>query len=74
MEEEEKLLAGKLFCPGDDKLKAIKLRTHNLNQVYNSLREDESERREELLRQMVGRLEENCFIKSVDIGKQAETQ
>ena len=62
MEEEEKLLAGKLFCPGDDKLKAIKLRTHNLNQVYNSLREDESERREELLRQMVGRLEENCFI------------
>lgn len=62
MDEEEKLLAGKLFCPGDDKLKAIKLRTHNLNQIYNSLREDESEQRESVLHQMLGRLGENGFI------------
>lgn len=26
LDEEEKLLAGKLFCPGDDRLKAIELR------------------------------------------------
>ena len=62
MDEEEKLLAGKLFCPGDDKLKAIKLRTHNLNQIYNSLREDESEQRESVLHQMLGRLGKNGFI------------
>ena len=44
MTEEEKLAAGVLFCPADPALKAIKLRTHNLNVAYNITREDETER------------------------------
>ncbi len=31
MREEEKIQKGILFCPADPDLKAIKLRTHNLN-------------------------------------------
>ncbi len=30
MREEEIIMDGILFCPGDDELKAMKLRTHNL--------------------------------------------
>ena len=32
MQEEEKIMAGILFCPADPELKQIKLRTHKLNQ------------------------------------------
>ncbi|MGN6712582.1 sugar O-acetyltransferase [Anaerocolumna jejuensis] len=62
MYEEEKILAGKLFCPGDPQLKAIKLKTHNLNVDYNATYENESEKRELILRQMIGELGQNCFM------------
>jgi len=60
--EEEKILAGKLFCPADPQLKAIKLKTHNLNVDYNVTHEDEYEKRESILRQMIGELGQNCFM------------
>ena len=60
MTEDEKRRAGVLFFPGDPELKEIKRRTHNLNLDYNATYEDEVEKR--------------AAIKSVDIGKQAETQ
>ncbi len=60
--EEEKIMAGVLFCPGDPELRAIKLRTHNLNVEYNQTFEDETEKRADILRQIVGRMGENCFI------------
>ncbi len=62
MREEEKIFAGKLFCPGDPELRAIKLRTHNLNVEYNATFEDETEKRGEILRQIVGEMGEGCFM------------
>lgn len=62
MDEEDKIKAGILFCPADPKLKAIKLKTHNLNLEYNKTREDESEKRAEILSQMLGAFGEGGFI------------
>ena len=62
MTEEEKIKAGVLFCPVEPELVAIKLRTHNLNLEYNLTREDETEKREAILRQMLGQMGEGVFI------------
>lgn len=62
MTEEEKLQQGLLFCPSDPKLKAMKLRAHNLNIRYNTTFEDEAEKRDALLDEMLGHKGINCFI------------
>ena len=49
MTEEEKIHAGTMFCPTAPELKAIKLRTHNLNLDYNKTYEDETEKRRAIL-------------------------
>ena len=48
MTEEEKIFAGQLFCPGDNDLRAMKLRSHNLCADYNRTYEDETEKRQKL--------------------------
>jgi len=60
--EEEKIMSGILFKPGDPELRAIKLRTHNLNLDYNKCYEDETEKRESILRQLVGKIGRDSFI------------
>lgn len=62
MREEERIAEGVLFAPGDPELRAIKLRTHNLNTDYNATYENEREKRAELLAQMVGSMGEDGFI------------
>lgn len=62
MREEEKIMAGILFCPADPELKRMKLKTHNLNVDYNGLYEHEAEARELILRQIIGELGENAFL------------
>jgi acetyltransferase-like isoleucine patch superfamily enzyme len=62
MKEEEKIMAGILFCPGDPELKAIKLKTHNLNIDYNKTYENETEKREKILSEILGKLGEGSFI------------
>ena len=62
MKEEEKINAGILFCPGDPELKAMKLKAHKLNLDYNRLYEDETEARERILRELVGKLGERVFV------------
>lgn len=62
MREEEKIKAGILFCPADPELKAIKLKTHNLNIDYNMTYENESDKRLEILTQIVGEVGSGCFI------------
>lgn len=62
MTEEERIFAGILFRPGDDKLRQIKLRTHNLCTRYNQTLEDESELRASLLEKMLNHLGEGGFI------------
>lgn len=62
MREEEKIKAGILFSPGHPELKAIKLKTHNLNVDYNKTYEDETEKRAEILSEMLGGFGEGSFI------------
>lgn len=62
MKEEEKIKAGILFCPGDQELKAIKRKTHNLNVDYNQTYEDETEKRTAILSEIIGEMGENGFI------------
>lgn len=60
--EEEKIFAGELFCPGDPELKAIKLRTHNLNLDYNRLYEHENQERNRILHEILGGIGEGTFL------------
>ena len=60
--EEEKIFAGQLFAPGDPELAAIKLKTHNLNNDYNTTYEHETEKRSALLADMLGAIGEGSFI------------
>lgn len=62
MREEEKIRAGILFCPGDPVLRAIKLKTHNLNVDYNKTYEDETEKRSEILSEILGEFGDGGFI------------
>lgn len=62
MREEEKIKAGILFCPADPELKAIKLKTHNLNLDYNNTYEDETEKRAAILSEIIGEFGEGGFI------------
>lgn len=61
-QEEKKIAAGVLFSPGDPELKAIKLRTHNLNVEYNQTFEDETEKRSRIIHEIVGELGEGSFM------------
>lgn len=62
MTEEEKIFAGQLFCPGNPELKAIKLRSHKLSQQFSALSEDQTEERNALLAQIVGKMGKGCFM------------
>lgn len=65
MREEEKIKAGILFSPADPELKAIKLKTHNLNLDYNSTYEHETEKRASILAQIISEFGEGGFIQGL---------
>lgn len=60
--EEEKIRAGVLFCPGDPELVAMKRRTHNLDVDYNQTHEDEFEKRDAILHEIIGEFGEGGRI------------
>lgn len=60
--EEQKIMAGKLFAPGDPELRAIKRKAHNLNQDYNRLYEDQVQEREAILNNLLGSVGEGTFL------------
>lgn len=62
MNEESKIKAGVLFCPAAPELKAMKLKTHNLNLDYNRLYEDETEKRNAILDEILGSKGEGTFL------------
>lgn len=53
---------GQLFLPTEDWRTEIKRRTHMLNQKYNALTEDQPEARREILREILGELNENVVF------------
>ena len=62
MTEEEKIKSGQLFAPSHPDLVAMKLKTHNLNVDYNQTHEDESEKREQILKEILGHMGQNVRI------------
>ena len=53
---------GKMFLPGESWRVEIKKRTHMLNQKYNALTEYQPEERKEVLREILGELNENVTL------------
>ena len=53
---------GKMFLPGEPWRVEIKKRTHMLNQKYNALTEYQPEERKEVLREILGELNENVTL------------
>lgn len=62
MNEEQKLLSGLLYCPGDPGLKALKRKAHTLSQKYSATFEEETETREAILRELFASFGEGGFI------------
>lgn len=60
MTEEEKALQGMLFLPGDAELVEKKRKAHNLNTEYNATREEETEKRGQILKELLGAQGESC--------------
>jgi len=60
--EEERIFAGILFCPGDPDLRAIKLRAHKLSFEYSQTCEDEVEKRREIIDELVKEFGEGSFM------------
>ena len=59
---EERIAKGIVFSPAEPELKAIKLRAHNLDTQYNATFEDEYEKREQILSELIGEMGENSRI------------
>ncbi|PZT55218.1 sugar O-acetyltransferase [Paenibacillus silvae] len=62
MREEERILRGMLFNPGDPELKEIKMKAHHLSQRYSQSFEEQTEERELILQQLLGELGEGGFM------------
>ncbi len=62
MNEEERLLSGKLYTPGASELVELKLKAHNLSIDYNKLHEDEVEKRTSILRSLFPDMGEGNFF------------
>ncbi len=60
--EEKRIFSGIVFSPADPELKAIKLKAHNLDTQYNATFEDEYEKREQILVELIGELGEGSRI------------
>lgn len=60
--EEEKIQAGVLFSPADPELVAMKRKTHDLNVDYNQTHEGEVEKRDAILREIIGEFGEGGRI------------
>lgn len=53
MTEKEKMLAGQLYDPGDRELTALRVKARKLARRYNQTDEDEPEKQQELLRELL---------------------
>lgn len=62
MTEEEKLLTGKIFCPYDPELVAIKRIAHNACTEFNRTFEDEAEKRNGILKKLLKSVGTGCYF------------
>lgn len=62
MTDKEKMLSGKIYDPGDVELAAIRRKAHILSKKYNDTFEDETEKRAEILAELLPNLAAGAFI------------
>ena len=62
MSEEQRIFDGVLFAPGAQELRDIKMRAHNLDADYNKTYEYETEKRAEILKNLLGDFGKGSFI------------
>ena len=62
MSEENRIFEGVLFAPGAQELRDIKMKAHNLDSDYNRTYEFETEKRAEILKNLLGDFGEGSFI------------
>lgn len=62
MNERERMLAGKLYRADDGELVALRQRARRLTRLYNATTEEESDRRQELLKELLGSMGRGCYI------------
>lgn len=62
MNEEQLLLSGKLFNPGNADLRAIKLRTHNRCTRYNKILEHKTKKRQKIIQSIFKQVDESAFF------------
>lgn len=62
MNEWERMHSGKLYDPGDPALAQARLRAKRLCHAYNTALPEEEDRRQEILRQLLGSVGTNCWI------------
>ena len=60
--EEQKILNGTLFWPGHPELKAMKLRSHKLSRAFSDTCEDEVEKRQEIIQEMLAEFGAGSFM------------
>ncbi len=62
MTEKEKMLSGNLYYPGNEELKADFNRCRKLTRSYNQTTEDELEKRQAILKELMGSIGEDSYI------------
>lgn len=53
MTEKEKMLSGKLYDPSDRELSELRIKAHRLSKMYSDTFEDETEKRTEILKELI---------------------
>ena len=62
LSEKEKMLSGKLYDPTDSELAKLRLKAHKLSKDYNDTYEDEEKKRFEILKELLGEVNEGVYL------------
>lgn len=62
MTEKEKMVSGKIYDPSDKELEALRINAHRLCKDFNNLYDDEEEKREAILDELIPNRKEGVFI------------
>lgn len=62
MTEKEKMLAGKIYDPSDSELEKLRIKAHRLSKQFNDTFDDEQEKREEILNELIPQRKNGVYI------------
>ena len=62
MTEKEKMLKGMIYDPSEAELSKLRTYAHNLSLEYNMLKDDEGDKKAQILKKLLGSMGENVYI------------